>query len=222
MILVFSIVLAASLPLWGAQTISLAWDANAEPDLGGYIRYYCDVNDHWTNAIDVGNQTTRTVSELIESKTYRFSVTAYSKSGLESGPSNEILRTITQTNHPPVATSKIVDPDVNPLLFPLIAKVELDDRGRARFHVHAVSLLKVSISIQVSSDLLDWTTVAIGRLGQSVEYTSSEINGLPYRFYRTLLEDSQEPLLQNISLCGRASNNQQPCVLPVNWTPPDD
>ena len=218
MVLVFSIALAASLPLFGAQTISLAWDANAEPDLGGYVLYYCDVNDNWTNRIDVGKQTTRIVSEVMEAKTYRFSVTAYSKSGLKSGPSNEILKTITQANPSPVATSKIVDP---PLL-PLFAKVELNDQGRARFHVHAVSLLEVSISVQVSSDLLDWTTVAIGKPGQSVEYTSSEISGLPCRFYRTLLEDTHEPSAARISMYGRAFNNQQPRVSPVSWTPPDD
>jgi hypothetical protein len=200
----------------------LAWDANAEPDLGGYILYYCDVNDNWTNRIDVGKETTRIVSELMESKTYRFSVTAYSTSGMESGPSNEILKTITQANPAPVATSKIVDPQVDPPLLPLIATVELNDQGRARFHVHAVSLLEASISIQVSSDLLDWTTVAIGKSGQSVAYTSSEISGLPCRFYRTLLEDTHEPSAARISMYGRPFNNQQPCVLPVSWTPPDD
>ena len=74
----------------GGQSVTLAWDANTEPDLAGYIVHYGAASGSYTNAVDVGNTTTATVSNLVESCTYYFAVTAYNTSGLESDPSNEV------------------------------------------------------------------------------------------------------------------------------------
>jgi hypothetical protein len=68
--------------------VTLAWDPNSEPDLAGYKIYY-DTEDHRV-CIDVGNQTSFTVSDLKEGKTYVFAATAYDNYGNESGFSNKV------------------------------------------------------------------------------------------------------------------------------------
>jgi len=75
----------------GEQSVILAWDPNAEPELAGYIVYYGDASRHYTNSIDVGNATQYTVLGLQEGQGYYFAVSAYDASRLESDYSNEIF-----------------------------------------------------------------------------------------------------------------------------------
>lgn len=70
--------------------VTLAWDPNSEPDLGGYIVYYGVRSRLYTNAINVGNVTTNTVTGLVEGVLYYFAVTAYNTHGLESDYSDEV------------------------------------------------------------------------------------------------------------------------------------
>jgi hypothetical protein len=70
--------------------VTLAWDPNSEPDLGGYIVYYGVRSRLYTNAINVGNVTTNTVTGLVEGVLYYFAVTAYNTNGLESDYSDEV------------------------------------------------------------------------------------------------------------------------------------
>jgi hypothetical protein len=70
--------------------VSLEWDANTEPDLDGYKLYYGSASRSYGYIIDVGNQTSFTVVDLVEGETYYFSVTAYNTSGYESTYSNEV------------------------------------------------------------------------------------------------------------------------------------
>jgi hypothetical protein len=77
-----------------AEQVSLAWDANLEPDLGGYKLYYGTASQAYTQVIDVGKNTQVTVSNLSQGTTYFFAVTAYNLQGAESDYSNEIQNTV--------------------------------------------------------------------------------------------------------------------------------
>lgn len=81
---------AISISSYGEQSVTLAWDPNPETDLAGYIIYYGSANRNYTNAVNVGNITTNTVSGLVDGVTYYFAVTAYNTNGLESNFSNEV------------------------------------------------------------------------------------------------------------------------------------
>ncbi len=86
-----------------AGSVSLAWDPNAEADLAGYQLYYGQSSGNYQFTVDVGNQTTYTLSGLADGETYYFAVTAYDTSGNESNFSNEITTTIPGIPQPPVA-----------------------------------------------------------------------------------------------------------------------
>ena len=78
-----------------AQTITLEWDANAEPDLDHYVVYWgTEANPPYeNNSEDAGdfinnNTTTYTVTGLSGGTVYYFAATAFDTEGLESDFSN--------------------------------------------------------------------------------------------------------------------------------------
>src|SRR5712691_7418478 len=77
-----------ALLLWAAQAsagqASLAWDAVSAPTLAGYRLYYGQTSRSYATNIDVGLQTTTTVTSLTTGQTYYFAVTAYDSTGTES------------------------------------------------------------------------------------------------------------------------------------------
>jgi hypothetical protein len=83
------LIFACSSPGASPASVTLTWDANAEPDIAGYRVYYGTVSGSYTDIIDVGTSTTGTVSNLPEAQTF-FVVTAYNSAGAESLPSNEV------------------------------------------------------------------------------------------------------------------------------------
>ena len=78
------------------QTVTLAWDANSEPDIAGYRLHYGTSSGIYTETIDVGNNTSATVATLTAGSTYFFVVTAYNTATLESEASNEVSARIPQ------------------------------------------------------------------------------------------------------------------------------
>ncbi len=87
-----SILLLFPLGTYGAE-VSLAWDANSEPDLAGYIIYYGDASGDYSNSLDVGDITEFTVTGLDDGGTYYFAATAYDLDGNESAYSEELVHT---------------------------------------------------------------------------------------------------------------------------------
>ena len=88
-------VLAAILSLGIASTgvassVNLQWDANTETDLAGYKVYYGPESSplEGTVPINMNNQTVATISGLDPNISYKFAVSAYNSSGLESSLSN--------------------------------------------------------------------------------------------------------------------------------------
>jgi len=68
----------------------VAWDPNPEANIQGYRIYHGKSAGGPTNVVDVGTQTTGTVTNLNHSTAYFFFVTAYNTFGLESDPSDTL------------------------------------------------------------------------------------------------------------------------------------
>lgn len=97
-----------------AQDVTLAWDANTEPNLAGYKLHYNTVKagPPYSETVDVGNVLEHTFKDLdLDALHYWFVATAYSVEGFESGYSNEV------TTKPPAApqirVSVVVEVNVN-------------------------------------------------------------------------------------------------------------
>jgi hypothetical protein len=73
-----------------AATVTLGWDANSETDLAGYRVRYGTASGAYSTTIDVGNQTTATIS-VPDGFVYYFVVQAYNTTGQTSGDSNEVF-----------------------------------------------------------------------------------------------------------------------------------
>ena len=90
----------------GSTQVTLEWDPNSEPDLAGYRVFsrmegqsYDYANSSWE-----GTETTCTIYNLDDTKTYYFVARAFDTEGLESGDSNEVCREAgTIPNQPPIA-----------------------------------------------------------------------------------------------------------------------
>jgi len=101
-IIAIGLLLTWKAPALAADAI-LSWNANSESDLAGYKVYYGTSSGNYGNPIDVGNQTTYTVTGLTGS-TYYFAVTAYNTSGTESGYSNEVSKRFGDTTAPTLSS----------------------------------------------------------------------------------------------------------------------
>jgi len=125
---VFSVMQLLVLMVWVshalADQVQLAWDAPTNPDgtpvttLAGYRLYYWQGSLEVTQSVDVGNQTTYTLTGLVDGATYSFVATAYDTSGNESGDSNTVTVTVASTPGAPVTIAVLAndsDPDGNPL-----------------------------------------------------------------------------------------------------------
>src|SRR5947207_1228103 len=64
-----------------AATVTLAWDANAEP-VTGYIVYWGTQPGQYTQSRDVGKTTTATITPTTVNATYYFVVKAYNSAGM--------------------------------------------------------------------------------------------------------------------------------------------
>ncbi len=75
-----------------AASLTLAWDAS--PGATGYTIYYGTQSGVYTSYLNVGNQTSRQVTGLIDGIPYYFVVKAYNAFNMESGPSTEVSRRV--------------------------------------------------------------------------------------------------------------------------------
>ncbi len=79
--------------VWGDASgleVTLAWDANPEPDVVGYRLRHGTQSGSFDTAVDVGNTTSTTLA-LPSPGTYYIVVTAFNSASLESPASNEIV-----------------------------------------------------------------------------------------------------------------------------------
>ncbi|HTG45608.1 MAG TPA: chitobiase/beta-hexosaminidase C-terminal domain-containing protein [Verrucomicrobiae bacterium] len=75
-----------------AESVTVAWDANRETDLAGYRVYYGPDKAPPTK-VDVGRNTSLTLTNLAGNTPYYFYATAYNTAGLESDPSAQVVYT---------------------------------------------------------------------------------------------------------------------------------
>ncbi len=94
--LLIAALLLVAAPVY-AGDVNLAWDPVTHASLAGYVIHYGPAAGNYPNSIDVGNVTTRTVTNLTEGATYHFAVAAYDSSHVESGLSNDVAATIAYT-----------------------------------------------------------------------------------------------------------------------------
>jgi len=76
-----------------AAQVKLAWDANTEPDVTGYIVEWGPQASGFTQAVDVGNVTTWTLSTATVGVVYGFRVVAYDADGVRSDASTPVYAT---------------------------------------------------------------------------------------------------------------------------------
>jgi hypothetical protein len=81
-----------------ANSATLQWAANSEPDLAGYKVYQGTTAGSYGPSIDVKNVTTYTAANLQGGLTYSFAITAYDLSGNESYPSDEVSKYIADSS----------------------------------------------------------------------------------------------------------------------------
>ncbi len=79
-------------PLSHAASVTLAWDAPASNNATGYKLYRGTASKQYTVVTTLGNQNRHTVNDLVEGRTYYFTVSAVNAHG-ESGHSNELKYT---------------------------------------------------------------------------------------------------------------------------------
>jgi hypothetical protein len=78
-----------------AAQVTLQWDQNAEPDVLGYKIHYGICSRNYQYSVDVRNNTSCTISGLVEGNTYYFAATAYNTNYIDSDYSAEISYTPT-------------------------------------------------------------------------------------------------------------------------------
>ncbi len=74
----------------GHETLHLWWKPNREPDIGGYRIYWGTASGEYESSIDVGDRTRHELKNLVAEEKYHLAVTAYDRSGQESGFSREV------------------------------------------------------------------------------------------------------------------------------------
>jgi len=80
--------------------VAASWETVA--GASGYKLYYGTSSGNYSNYLDVGNVTSRIVSDLTNGKIYYFAVTAYYETGAESNYSNEVSVIATDSTAPTV------------------------------------------------------------------------------------------------------------------------
>ena len=91
-------------PAQAVQSVTLAWNPSPDVSVVGYNVHYGATSGTYTNTVDAGTATNRTIPGLIEGRTYYFAATAYNTTGLESAFSNEMGYTVPLSNNLPTVT----------------------------------------------------------------------------------------------------------------------
>jgi hypothetical protein len=89
--------LALTAPAAAQSSVSVAWNANPEPDIAGYVVFLGTTSSVYPTIQDVGKITSHVLTGLSPGTTYFCALKAYDSSGLMSALSNEISFTLQST-----------------------------------------------------------------------------------------------------------------------------
>lgn len=149
-----------------AQNVSLAWNSSSNSSVAGYFLYLGSQAGVYTNRINIGNNTTASVSGLQEGQTYHFAVTAYSSTGIESPFSSDV---------------SYITPGAITLLSPTNYSSMSLEFPVAPNHWYEV---------QASANMQTWTTIgqtAVATSNAWTQFTDAQAGQFPTRFYRLVL-----------------------------------
>jgi hypothetical protein len=76
------------------STAALTWNPSASTNVAGYKVYMGTVSGGYGSSVNVGKVTSYTMSNLGVGSTYYFAVTSFDSTGLESGFSNEVSKSV--------------------------------------------------------------------------------------------------------------------------------
>ena len=93
---------------WASQ-VTLAWDANTESNIAGYILYYGTSSRNYASSVDVKNATQYTLKNLTEGQTYYFAASAYDTGNNKSSYSSELMYRIPD-NDPDDGLTMVFEP----------------------------------------------------------------------------------------------------------------
>ena len=170
--------------------VTLAWNANAEENLAGYrVRYGLTTGSH-TEVVDVGKETTVTLSGLTATTAYYVVVTAYNTAGLESLPSDEISFSplATPTEETFVAEPLAAPAPEDPALRASAATIGQWSAGSGgAFSFVITANPGQTLAVYASPDMLNWellgtTPNPTGRL-QVTDHAAAAVVG---RYYQVL------------------------------------
>lgn len=171
------------LPSLLASSVTLTWYPSPSSSIMGYIVYSGTASGNYTNKIDVGNNTTVTLSNLVAGSTYYFVVTCYNATGDESAPSNEASYSV-----PLNATGQPVRLG-NPSL----------SGGNFSFTIPGPA--GTNFAIEASVDLINWVRLQTN----TAPFTFIDPNAsqFPNRYYRTVnlaLEEQSNATPQPVTM----------------------
>ncbi len=151
----------------GQQTLSFGWDPSTDTNVIGYLIEYGTMSGVYPSEIDVGSNTTVTLSNFDMGDTYYITVIAYDSAGLQSPPSGELVVAI--------PGRVFISPGVNP-----------GDPVRVTFPVGPGHWYE----LQVTSDLANWQTIYQTGMEDGFfteEYDDPLSVAYPQRYYRLIL-----------------------------------
>jgi Fibronectin type III domain len=164
---ILAFVLSLCVSARASQSVTLAWNADTDPSTVGYALYYGTTNGVYSHRMDVGTNTTATVSGLTEGQTNYFAVSAYNAAGIEgplSAPIIYIVPGLLKFASSPGASAPVI------MQFPA-----------APGH---------SYTVQASTNMVSWTTLWQSGTSTSnawVNYQDPQSGSFPKRFYRLIL-----------------------------------
>jgi hypothetical protein len=91
------------------KSVNLAWDASTGVGVAGYTVRYGTNSRQYSDFLVLGLSTTATIPNLVEGVSYFFAVSAYTITGVESDPSEEIQYTV------PLAPATNGQPTLSPI-----------------------------------------------------------------------------------------------------------
>ncbi len=148
------------------QSLSVAWNANPDPRVSGYVVYYGNASHTYTSRVVVGTNTMITIAGLLEGQTNYVAVTSYTAANVEGTASSELTMMVPGVVHasPPAAG---VPFNLN---FPV-----------APGH---------SYEVQATTDLKTWATIwqsAVVSSNAMMNYQDAQSGSYLRRYYRLIL-----------------------------------